>query len=102
MALRHAEIALSFTVRGSQSPKTGLIRFQQRNQSSRVRGALRSHSSVSRNALNGAPTERGGYTVSISISSGERSLDDSRAGEGASPRRVASHLLFHASAMAHA
>src|SRR5262249_41485854 len=48
IAFLHAERFSSVTVRGSQSPKIGLMRFHPRHQSSRVRNALADHSSVRR------------------------------------------------------
>jgi hypothetical protein len=45
-AFRNSEMSSRVTVRGSQSPNTGLIRFQPRHQSSRVRGFFLAHSSV--------------------------------------------------------
>src|SRR5262249_41552324 len=90
------------TVRGSQSPKMGLMRRQPRHQSSRVRGALRLHSSVFLYLRKASPSDRAGSTVSSSEFSNERFSADAIAGEGAALVRVCSHRLFHSSARAHA
>jgi len=60
ITLRQALTFSSVTVRGSQSPNTGLIRRHARHQSSRVLGAFAFHSSVRLYRRKASPSDRGG------------------------------------------